>query len=102
MCPQDLLEELSPQVLVALKNRLEKDRKAEKGKGTERQGSTVHLNRLEKNILQLVPLDRTLHIDCPLEQVGARREPLVTVLLDLEMKGLIRQFPGKRLTQILS
>ncbi len=100
VCPQDVLEELSPQVLATLKRNLEKDRACREN-GPEAGTRGVPLNGLEKKILKLIPPDQTLHIDCMVEQIGARPECLVTALLDLEMKGLVRQLPGKRFSQIL-
>ena len=100
VCPQDVLEELSPQVLATLKRSLEKDRACREN-DPEAGTRGVPLNGLEKKILKLIPPDQTLHIDCMVEQIGARPERLVTALLDLEMKGLVRQLPGKRFSQIL-
>lgn len=59
------------------------------------------VSRPSVEILQLLPRDQTLQINSFLEQVGASPEYLVTVLLDLGMKGLIRGSSEKWFTQIL-
>ncbi len=86
---QDILEELPVQVLEQLRNGNEPDKPA------------LDLPPEQDLILRLLPRDSELHIDqllgsCPLEQ-----PKLNEALLHLEMKGLIRQWPGRRFSRRL-
>ena len=88
LSPQDVLDDLPLRVLMSLKERAEPDQ-------------TLQLSASEKKILKLLALDRALHIDWIVEQIEMNPERLTAILLDLELKGLIRQLPGKRFARML-
>ena len=101
LCPQDVLEDLPADVLVGLKQRAERGR-ALHASGTKHWNVRPHLNDAEKEILKLLAVDRALHIDWIVDQIDEKPERLIAILLDLELKGLIRQLPGKRFSVRLS
>ena len=101
LSPQDVLEDLPPQVLMGLKKRAERDQ-ALGANHTENRSRHLQLNDSEKKILKLLTVDSALHIDWMVEQIEIKPESLIAILLDLELKGLIRQLPGKRFARMLS
>ena len=101
LSPQDVLEDLPPQVLMGLKKRAERDQALDAGH-TENRNRHLQLNDSEKKILKLLAVDSALHIDWIVEQIAIKPESLIAILLDLELKGLIRQLPGKRFARMLS
>ena len=101
LSPQDVLEDLPPQVLIGLKKRAERDQPLYESH-TENRSRHLQLNDSEKKILKLLAVDSTLHVDWIVEQIEIKPESLIAILLDLELKGLIRQLPGKRFARMLS
>ena len=100
LSPQDVLEDLPPEVLMGLKKRAERDQLLHES-NTEHRNRRLQLNDPEKKILKLLAVDRALHIDWIVEQIEMKPERLTAILLDLELKGLIRQLPGKRFARML-
>ena len=101
LSPQDVLEDLPPQVLMGLKKRAERDQALD-ASHPENRSRHLQLNDWEKKILKLLAVDSALHIDWIVERIEIKRESLIAILLDLELKGLIRQLPGKRFARMLS
>ncbi len=85
---QDVLEELPPYVLDLL-NEPEATAPA----------SVESLTRDEEKIVNLLVSDASLHIDQLLNRSELSLAQLNEVLLQLEMKGLIRQFPGRKFSR---
>lgn len=56
----------------------------------------------EEEVLNLLAVDSTLHIDALLVQSGLDLPRLSDILLSLEIKGLIRQSPGRQYSRRLS
>ena len=100
LSPQDVLEDLPPEVLMVLKERANQDPPLRESH-TEIRNRNLQLNGSEKKILKLLAVDRALHIDWIVEQMEMKPERLTAILLDLELKGLIRQLPGKRFARRL-
>jgi predicted Rossmann fold nucleotide-binding protein DprA/Smf involved in DNA uptake len=50
-------------------------------------------------ILELLGVDESRHIDDIVERSGLHSSEVLATLFDLEMKGLIRQLPGKQIQQ---
>ena len=101
LSPQDVLEDLPPQVLMGLKKRAERDQALD-ASHPENRSRHLQLNDWEKKILKLLAVDSALHIDWIVERIEIKPESLIAILLDLELKGLIRQLPGKRFARMLS
>jgi len=70
---------------------------------TEERGLLVE-NDLTPNELvlhALLSFDQTRHIDEVVELSGLTSSAVLAVLFDLEMRGLIRQLPGKQFLEVL-
>jgi DNA processing protein len=59
------------------------------------------LNSSEKKIYNLLSPDQAGHIDDIVEQSGLNSSEVLATLFDLEMKGVIRQLPGKQFLKVL-
>jgi DNA processing protein len=59
------------------------------------------LNPTEKKIYELLNATETKHIDEIVETTGLNSSEVLATLFDLEMKGIIRQLPGKQFTKVL-
>jgi DNA processing protein len=82
---QDILEELHWEELP------EKDVPGPKIKGTERSPS---LSPVEKQIWDLLS-NGSQHVDQLVRQAGVGISPMLSLLLEMELRGLIKQLPGK-------
>ena len=98
LSPQDVLEDLPAEVLTLLRTC---------------PGPALHASEAESNrggpaegagreVLKLLVADRALHIDWIAAKSGLESGPLTALLLDLELKGLVRQWPGKRFSLSLT
>jgi DNA-binding MarR family transcriptional regulator len=59
------------------------------------------LNSSEKKIYELLNSDEAVHIDDIVERSGLNSSEVLATLFDLEMKGIVRQMPGKRFNKVL-
>ena len=59
------------------------------------------LNPIEKRIYELLSAEQARHIDDLVETIGLNSSEVLATLFDLEMKGIIRQLPGKQFTKVL-
>jgi predicted Rossmann fold nucleotide-binding protein DprA/Smf involved in DNA uptake len=55
---------------------------------------------LGKNIYDLLSTEEPKHIDDIVEQSGLNSPEVLATLFDLEMKGIIRQTPGKQCSKV--
>ena len=85
---QDVLEELPPYVLGLLNEA-----------GAAAPGFVESLTRDEEKIVNFLASDASLHIDQLLNRSELSLAQLNEVLLQLEMKGVIRQLPGRRFSR---
>ena len=63
--------------------------------------AAASLNSSEKKIFELLCVDESSHIDDIVERSGLHSSEVLATLFDLEMKGLIRQLPGKQFSKLL-
>jgi DNA processing protein len=63
--------------------------------------AAASLNASEKKIYDLLTTDQPRHIDEIVEQSGLNSSEVLATLFDLEMKGIIRQLPGKQFSKVL-
>jgi len=63
--------------------------------------AAASLNSSEKKISELLSVDEYSHIDDIVERSGLHSSEVLATLFDLEMKGLIRQLPGKQFSKVL-
>jgi len=63
--------------------------------------AAASLNSSEKKIFDLLSTDESRHIDDIVERSGLNSSEVLATLFDLEMKGIIRQTPGKQFSKVL-
>lgn len=94
-CADDVIEELPTPVRAALV-------KAEKPEAAKRDAVVLAwLKPTEKKVYELLNTEESRHIDDLVEQSGLNSSEVLATLFDLEMKGLVRQSPGKRFSKVL-
>jgi DNA processing protein len=59
------------------------------------------LNGSEKKLYDLLTPDHAVHIDDIVERSGLNSSEVLATLFDLEMKGVVRQLPGKQFSKVL-
>lgn len=91
----DVIEELPTPVRAALVQ-------AEQPEAEQRNLlAAASLNSPEKKIYDLMSTDEPKHIDEIVESSGLNSSEVLATLFDLEMKGIIRQTPGKQFSKVL-
>jgi len=63
--------------------------------------AAASLNASEKKIYDLLSVDDPKHIDDIVENSGLNSSEVLATLFDLEMKGIVRQLPGKQFSRVL-
>jgi len=86
---QDILEELHWE---------ESPKKVEQGPKIEFTERSPSLSPKEKQIWDLLS-NGSLHVDQMVRQAGIGISPMLSLLLEMELKGLIKQLPGKLFTR---
>ena len=59
------------------------------------------LSDSQRKIYELLSVDEPRHIDDIVETSGLNSSEVLATLFDLEMKGLVRQLPGKQFSKVL-
>jgi DNA processing protein len=59
------------------------------------------LSPVEKTIFSLLDTDETIHIDELVEKAELNSSQVLAALCEMEMKGIVRQMPGKQFLKIL-
>jgi DNA processing protein len=59
------------------------------------------LSPVEKTIFSLLDTDETIHIDELVEKAELNSSEVLAALCEMEMKGIVRQMPGKQFLKIL-
>src|SRR5882672_143094 len=59
------------------------------------------LSPVEKTIFSLLSTDETIHIDELVEKAELNSSEVLAALCEMEMKGIVRQMPGKQFIKIL-
>jgi DNA processing protein len=92
---EDVIEELPAPIRASLV-------KAEQPEAQQRNLLlAASLNSSEKKIYELLSLDESKHIDDIVEASGLNSSEVLATLFDLEMKGIVRQLPGKQFGKVL-
>jgi predicted Rossmann fold nucleotide-binding protein DprA/Smf involved in DNA uptake len=60
------------------------------------------LDGSEKKLYELLSAEEPVHIDDIVERSGLNSSEVLATLFDREMKGIIRQLPGKQFSKVLS
>ena len=94
-CGEDVIEELPTPVRAALV-------KAEQPEAEQRNLlAAAALNGSQKKLYKLLSAEEPMHIDDIVETSGLNSSEVLATLFDLEMKGIVRQSPGKRFSKVL-
>jgi DNA processing protein len=92
---EDVIEELPTPVRAALVQ-------AEQPEAEQRNLLlAASLNTSEKKLYELLSAEEPRHIDDIVERSGLNSSEVLATLFDLEMKGIIRQLPGKQFSKVL-
>lgn len=92
---EDVIEELPTPVRAALV-------KAERPEAEQRNlRAFAALGASEKKLYELLVVEETRHIDELVENSGLNSSDVLATLFDLEMKGVIRQLPGKQFSKVM-
>ena len=94
-CAADVIEELPTPVRAALVQ-------AEKPEAEQRNlWAAAGLNGSEKKLYELLSTEQPVPIDDIMERSGLNSSEVLATLFTLEMKGIIRQLPGKQFSKVL-
>jgi len=94
-CAEDVIEELPTPVRAALVQ-------AEALETEQRNLLAAEgLSPTEKKIYELLSAEESRHIDDLVESSGLNSSDVLATLFNLEMKGIIRQLPGKQFSKVL-
>jgi DNA processing protein len=92
---EDVIEQLPTPVRAALV-------KAEQPEAEQRNLLVAaSLNPSEKKLYELLNADESIHIDEIVERSGLNSSEVLATLFNLEMKGIVRQSPGKQFSKVL-
>jgi DNA processing protein len=94
-CAEDVIEELPTPVRAALVQ-------AEQPETEQRNLlAAAALNTSEKKLYELLSAEQSVPIDDIVERSGLNSSEVLATLFNLEMKGIIRQLPGKQFCKVL-
>jgi DNA processing protein len=94
-CAEDVIEELPTPVRAALVQ-------AEQPEAEQRNLlAAASLNGSAKKLYELLNAEESVPIDDIVERSGLNSSDVLATLFDLEMKGIIRQLPGKQFSKVL-
>ncbi len=94
-CAEDVIEELPTPIRAALVQ-------AEKPEAEQRKLLAADgLNGSEKKLYELLNAEEPVHIDELVERSGLNSSEVLATLFTLEMKGIVRQLPGKQFCKVL-
>jgi len=92
---EDVIEELPTPVRAALV-------KAEAVEAEQRNLLLVDgLNAVQRKLYELLSAEESRHIDDIVDASGLNSSEVLATLFDLEMKGIVRQLPGKQFSKVL-
>jgi DNA processing protein len=93
-CVEDVIEEIAPQIGI-LPNEAKKPVETLKIPSTSKQPSFVQASDEDRVILRQLKQGEKLHVDSLIETSGLTPQAVLRLLLELELKGLVAQHPGK-------
>jgi len=100
-CVEDVIEELAPQLALGPKMLSIPQPSSAKREKTEKSGGNSQ-TELEQNtvdeaklILEALKHDERLHVDSIIEATALKTQIVLRLLLELELRGLVAQHPGK-------
>ena len=63
--------------------------------------AAASLNALEKKVYELPSAEEPRHLDDIVESSGLNSSEVLATLFEREMKGMVRQLPGKQFSKVL-
>ncbi|MGH9804935.1 MAG: DNA-processing protein DprA [Candidatus Acidiferrales bacterium] len=96
---EDVVEELPTPVRAEILERLAESAVADAGQADL--PLAAELSGSERGVFSILRVDEALHVDQVVEASGMTSSDVLAILFDLEMKGLIRQLPGKFFLRVL-
>jgi DNA processing protein len=98
-CVEDVIEELAPQLAMkqvdeARRHPATSNEADVPGKAVSANPESTEVNE-SKVILDLLKHDESLHVDSLIEGSGLKPQNVLRLLLELELRGLVAQHPGK-------
>jgi DNA processing protein len=94
-CWQDVIEELPTEVRAELFP-------IESSTATERASLfSAQLAPLERRVFELLSVDESVHVDELVEKSELTSSDVLSALCEMEMKGIVRQMPGKQFVKVL-
>jgi DNA processing protein len=93
-CVEDVIEEIAPQIEFS-RNEAKKPAKSLNNLETQAQSSIGSASEEDKVILRQLKQGEKLHVDSLIEASGLSPQAVLRLLLELELKGMVAQHPGK-------
>jgi predicted Rossmann fold nucleotide-binding protein DprA/Smf involved in DNA uptake len=94
-CVEDVLEELLPQLGEAGRPQVADDTPEADRSGISDEAIEKESVDIKSILLQLKNADR-LHVDALIESCGMNAQTVLKLMLELELRGIVVQHPGKR------
>ena len=94
-CAEDVIEELPTPVRAALVQALQPDA------DQRNLLLAASLSEAEKKIYELLSAEETKHVDEIMDRSGLNSSEVLATLFEMEMKGIVRQIPGKQFSKVL-
>ncbi len=93
-CVEDVIEEIAPQIGFS-RNEAKKPSKSLNNPEVHTQSSLGSASEEDKVILRQLKQGQKLHVDSLIEASGLTPQAVLRLLLELELKGMVAQHPGK-------
>lgn len=93
-CVEDVIEEIAPQLGFS-RNEAKKPLKSLENSEAKRQTSIGSASEEDRVILRQLKQGERVHVDSLIEASGLSPQAVLRLLLELELKGLVAQHPGK-------
>jgi DNA processing protein len=93
-CVEDVIEEIAPQIGI-VQNKAKKPLNSLGNLEARQQASIGTASEEDKVILKQLKQGEKLHVDSLIEASGLTPQAVLRLLLELELKGLVAQHPGK-------
>jgi DNA processing protein len=94
-CVEDVIEEIAPQMVMAGASRPKKGVQSLENSLTATKTVVDNASNEDKVILTQLKHDQKLHVDSLIAASGLTPQAVLRLLLELELKGVVAQHPGK-------
>lgn len=94
-CVEDVIEELAPQLGIKAAPPPESSNTTKEKSGSSATIAIPEAPDELKAVLDLLTNGQKLHVDAIIEGCGLSPQTVLRILLDLELRGLVAQYPGK-------